>query len=292
MDIDQARTFLAICAHGSFLAAAEALHVTQSTVSARIQRLESSLGTPLFVRNRRGASLTLSGRRFYDHAKRLVRTAEQARQEIGLPSRYTATLRVGARIALWENLLPAWVGWLRRNATGLALRAEIGFEEDLMQGLVSGNVDLALMYTPTHQPGLVVEHLFDETLILVSSRPGETMLPDDYVYVEWGPAFQMQHGLSYPEAEPPPQMVNIGWLALQLVLENGGACYLPERMARPYLDAKRLYATEQAPRFPLAAYVVYPRGLDHPYVESALMGLRQIVGTQIPDNPSARTRVK
>lgn len=290
MDIDEARTFLAICAHGSFLAAAQALHVTQSTVSARIQRLEGSLGTSLFVRNRRGASLTLAGRRFYDHAKRLVRVAEQARQEIALPSRYAATLRVGARIALWENLLPAWVGWLRRNAPDLALHAEIGFEEDLMQELIGGGMDLALMYTPSHQPGLVVEHLFDETLLLVSSRPDETEPPEDYVYVEWGPSFQMQHTQAYPAAEPPPQVVNIGWLALQLALENGGACYLPERMARPYMEQGRLFTSSAAPRFPLATYAVYPRGSDHPYLGTALDGLRRLVGAQ--DDASRRTRVK
>ena len=45
MDIDQARTFLAITAHGSFLEASKQLHLTQSTVSARIQRLEEELGT-------------------------------------------------------------------------------------------------------------------------------------------------------------------------------------------------------------------------------------------------------
>ena len=49
MDIEQARTFLAIAAHGSFLEAAGRLHVTQSTVSARIQHLEADLGARLPV---------------------------------------------------------------------------------------------------------------------------------------------------------------------------------------------------------------------------------------------------
>ena len=61
MDIDQARTFLAIVAHGTFLEAARRLHVTQSTVSARVQNLESELGAQLFVRNRAGATLTAAG---------------------------------------------------------------------------------------------------------------------------------------------------------------------------------------------------------------------------------------
>jgi molybdenum-dependent DNA-binding transcriptional regulator ModE len=80
IDIEQARTFLAITAYGSFLEAARQLHLTQSTVSARIQRLEEELGTRLFVRNRSGASLTQAGRRFLEHAKRLVLTAEQVLQ--------------------------------------------------------------------------------------------------------------------------------------------------------------------------------------------------------------------
>ena len=64
MDTDQVRTFLAVAANGSFLEAASRLHVTQSTVSARIQSLEGYLGNKLFVRNRSGASLTPAGKRF------------------------------------------------------------------------------------------------------------------------------------------------------------------------------------------------------------------------------------
>ncbi|MGZ5606691.1 MAG: LysR family transcriptional regulator [Methylobacter sp.] len=106
MDIDQIRTFLSVVANGSFLEAASRLYVTQSTVSTRIQRLESYLGVTLFVRNRSGAALTLSGYRFLRHAESLLLTLEQARHDIGLPSRFRASITVGTRIALWEELLP------------------------------------------------------------------------------------------------------------------------------------------------------------------------------------------
>ena len=58
MDIDRARTFLEIVHTGSFLKAADRLHVTQTTVSARIRTLEEELGRRLFDRNRNGATLT------------------------------------------------------------------------------------------------------------------------------------------------------------------------------------------------------------------------------------------
>lgn len=276
MDIDQARTFLAIVAHGSFLVAAEHLHVTQSTVSARIQRLEEELGVRLFVRNRAGASLTVGGRRFAEYAKRLALTAEQARQHVGLPSRYRATLRVGGRIALWDGLLPMWVQWLRSHAEAVALRNEIGFEEDLMRHLIDGTLDISVMYSPSHSPGLVVEHLFDEILILVSSRADDLGPLDDYIYVEWGPAFDIQHAQSYPDLEPPPQVVNIGWLGVQLMLSNGGSCYLPLRMAKPLISAGQLFEVSGAPRYQHPAYMVYAKDSENPVMPLAIEGLRHL----------------
>jgi len=276
MDIEQARTFLAITAYGSFLEAAKQLHLTQSTVSARIQRLEEELGARLFVRNRSGVSLTSSGRRFLEHAKRLVLTEEQAHHDVGLPSRYRASIRIGGRIALWEGFLPQWVGWMRRVAKDIAIRSEIGFEEDLMRNLIEGMLDIGLMYTPSHSPGLIVEHIFDETLVLVSSRQDDVEPGEDYIYVDWGPGFYAQHAQFYPDLERPPQIVNIGWLGVQLLLTNGGSCFLPARMADPFVASGRLFRVEGSPEFVHPAYMVYPRETDSKVMEQALQGLREI----------------
>ena len=259
MDIEQARTFLAIAAHGSFLEASRRLHVTQSTVSARIQNLENDLGATLFVRNRAGASLTPAGRRFLPHAKNLVLTVEQARHDVGLPSRFRASIRIGGRIALWDGFLPRWVGRMRQGAPDVSIRSEIGFEEDLMRRLVEGSLDIGLMYTPSHAPGLVVEHLFDETLVMVSSRPDTRWPGEDYVYVEWGPGFYAKHREAYPDLGRPAQVVNIGWLGVQLVVANGGSCFLPIRMAQPLIDEGRLFRVDDSPEFAHPAYMVFPR---------------------------------
>ena len=276
MDTEQIRTFLAVTAHGSFLEAANRLHVTQSTVSARIQALETALGTRLFVRNRAGASLTPAGRRLVHHAKAMMLTLEQAFHDVGLPSRFRATVRVGARIALWEGFLPRWVGRMRAAAPDVSIRSEIGFEEDLMRRMVEGTLDLALMYTPQHAPGLHVEHLFDETLVFVATDRALRRPDDRYVYVDWGPAFYAQHSASYPDLERPALYANIGWLAVQLILANGGSCFLPERMADPYLADGRLFAVPGSPRFRLPAYVVYPLDSDSPELAEALAGLRAL----------------
>lgn len=276
MDIDQIRTFLGVVANGSFLEAANRLHVTQSTVSTRIQRLESYLGVTLFVRNRSGAALTTSGHRFLRHAKSLLLTLEQARHDIGLPSRYRASITVGARIALWEELLPRWVGTMRKQAPDISIRSEIGFEEDLMRALIEGRMDVGLMYTPQHNPGLQIEHLFDETLVLLTTDPDKPWPNEDYIYVDWGAAFYAQHSISYPDLERPPQVVNIGWLGVQLILSNGGSCFLSMRMAEHLIQAKKLFHVPGSPQFKLPAYMVFPRDSDSIVLQQVLDSLRSL----------------
>ena len=286
MDIEQIRTFLAVAANGSFLEAATRLHVTQSTVSARIHNLETDLGTKLFVRNRSGAALTPAGRRFMRHAKSLVLTLEQARHDVGLPSRFRASITIGARIALWEGFLPQWVANMRATAPDVSISSEIGFEEDLMRRLVEGTLDIGLMYTPQHSPGLQVEHLFDETLMLLTTDPAKPWPDQDYIYVDWGPAFHAQHTNSYPELERPAQVSNIGWLGVQLILSNGGSCFLPLRMARPYLRAGKLFLVPDSPRFQLPAYMVFARESESAVLEPALAALRTLAAAERAVSPS------
>jgi DNA-binding transcriptional LysR family regulator len=165
---------------------------------------------------------------------------------------------------------------MRRRANDVVIHSEIGFEEDLMRRLIEGSLDIGLMYTPSHSPGLIVEHLFDETLVLVSSRPDDKGPGADYIYVEWGPGFYAQHAQSYPDLEGPAQIVNIGWLGIQLVLTNGGSCFLPARMAASFIAAGRLFRVAGSPEYVLPAYVVFPRTADNPVLEQALQGLREL----------------
>ena len=280
MDIDQVRTFVAVAANGSFLEAANRLHVTQSTVSARIQNLESYLGTRLFVRNRAGATLTPSGRRFLRHAKSLLLTVEQARHDVGLPSRFRASITIGARIALWEGFLPEWVGQMRVTEPDISISSEIGFEEDLMRRLVEGNLDIGLMYSPQHNPGIQIEHLFDEVLVLLTTDPDKDWPGQDYIYVDWGPAFYAQHNMSYPDMERPAQVVNIGWLGVQLILSNGGSCFIPIRMAEPFIEEGRLFQVPDSPLFRLPSYMAYAHEADSAVLDQALAGLRKLAARE------------
>ncbi|MEX2614857.1 MAG: LysR family transcriptional regulator [Alphaproteobacteria bacterium] len=289
METELARTFLTVIAAGNFIRASERLHLTQSTVSARIRLLEDQLGCRLFVRNKAGAALTPAGREFRKHASTLVRTVEQARQDVGIPHGFRAALTIGARIGLWEDLLLDWLPVMRADAPDVSIRAEIGFEPDLMQGLVEGRLDIGVMYTPESRPGLRVEPLLEERLVMVTTAAADPLVSappggpgPDYVLIDWGPEFLARHNTSFPDFAAPAITSNIGWIGLRHILAAGGTGYFPERLVRPHLASGRLTRRADAPDFTLPAYVVWSPEGDAALTGFALERLRAIVEDGAP----------
>jgi DNA-binding transcriptional LysR family regulator len=281
MDTELARTFLTVVASGNFITAAERLHVSQSTVSTRIGTLEEQLGCVLFVRNKAGATLTAAGRQFQRHASTLVRTVEQARQDIGIPKGFSGTIVVGGRIGLWEEFLLRWLPLMQEADPHVSIRAESALETELMQGLVEGRIDIGVMYTPQSRPGLKVELLFEEQLVLVSTNPKAAPEPHEgYVYVDWGPEFYARHSAFFPSFGGPALTANIGWLGLQHVLENGGSGYFAHRIVEPLLKARRLHLVAGAPEFLMPAYVVHPVDREDDHVLRAIGIIHRIAGEQ------------
>jgi DNA-binding transcriptional LysR family regulator len=279
IETELARTFLTVVAAGNFISAAERLHVTQSTVSARIHTLEEQLGSSLFVRNKAGARLTPAGRQFQKHATILVRTVERARQDVGIAAGYRATLAVGGRFGLWEGLLLEWLPRMRAIAPDVSVRAEVGFEEDLMQGLVEGRIDIGVMYAPQSRPGLTVERLLEERLVMVSTEETDGSQPGEgYVYIDWGAEFYAQHSIHFPDYAGAGVIANTGWLGLQHIVQAGGSGYFPLRVVGPHLENGRLHRQPMTPEFRLPAYAVYPDEPGSDAIALALEGMRQIAG--------------
>lgn len=275
MDIDLARTFLEVMRAGSFMAAAERLHVTQTAVTARIRNLESQLGCRLFVRNRAGAQLTVNGEQFVSRASQLVRTWDAARRELPLPTEAETSLILGAETSLWNPLLLSWISALRQRDTGLAIQAEVGDQQTLHEKLEQGVVDAALVHQPHYWPGMQVEELLEEKLILVRSMKA----PAPYVYVDWGEHFCHQHDAAHPEWTRPGITTNLGPLALWLLLNQGGSGYFRTRVVQPYLEEGLLEREFSAPEFSYPIYLVFSRERITANLKQAFDVLRE----QIPE---------
>ncbi len=275
MDTELARTFLEIVRTRSFVRAAERLNVSQTAVSARVRTLEERLGRPLFLRNKSGAALTPAGEQFLRFAPMFLQLWERARHQVAVPRGRRAVLALGGEVSLWHPLLLDWMHWMRRSAADVALRVQVGMPEDLSNQVVEGVLDIAVMYAPQQRPGLRVELLLEEKLLLVTTdKEGVQVRPDDYVYVDWGPDFALHHGREFPEAVDSGLSVGLGPLALNYVLEAGGSGYFRQRAVAPHIAAGRLHAVSGAPSFFYPVYAVCSAHADDRLIESALEGLR------------------
>lgn len=278
MDIDLARTFLAIADCGSFAAAAERLHLTQTAVSARVRSLEQHLGRPLFVRNKAGARLTPAGERFVRHATGLVQGWERARQQVALPPGRAHGIGVGAEPSIWQPLLSDWLVWMHHVCPEVALRADVEPRERLLERVEDGTLDLAVLYNPPPRPGLVCELLLEEKLVMVTTAPDGGLDPRRYLYVDWGPSFAASHQAAFAELSNAPVSVSLGPLALGYLLGVGGAGYFRAAIVAPHIARGALFPVRAAPQFSHAACVVYAAAHGGEVLARAREGLRMVAG--------------
>lgn len=255
MDIDLARTFLEIVRSGSFIAAGERLHVTQTAVTARIRNLEGQLGCRLFVRSRSGATLTADGERFVVHANQLVRTWKAARRELPMPKGADVLLTLGAETSLWNPLLLDWLAALREREDSVAVRVEVAGKRKLHEKVDLGVMDAALVHQPDYWPGIQVEQLQEEKLIKIRSVASA----EPYLYVDWGEHFCRQHDAALPELTRSALHVGLGPLALEYLLRQGGSGYFRTRVVQPYLEQGLVERVPAAPEFSYPVYLVYSR---------------------------------
>jgi LysR family transcriptional regulator, flagellar master operon regulator len=273
MDIELARTFLDIVRTGSFMAAAERLHITQTTVTARIQNLEEQLDCRLFVRNRSGAKLTDDGERFMSYASQLVQTWDAARRHFPLPSGFNDLLAFGGEVSLSTPLMLNWSCRLKEEIPSHAIHIDVSDGRILQEKLERGVLDAALVYRPEYWPGMQVEQLMEEKLIQVSS----VAQPDPYIYVDWGPAFRKQHDIALPEHTTPELSFNLGPLALQYILQRGGSGYFRTRVVQMYINKGLLQKVKSAPEFSYPVYLVYSRNRESAAMQKAFEILRDLV---------------
>lgn len=282
MDIDLARTFLEVVGSGSFVAAAERLHLTQTAVSARIKTLEDQLGRRLFIRNKSGAHLTPAGQRFQHDALTLVQVWESAKQRIALLPNQETVFNLGAELSLWDPLVTNWLIWMRTRFPQVALRTEIAAPAPLLEGLRNGALHLAVLYNPPSQPDLVIELLTDEKLVMVATGDDDRIDPNEYVHVDWGPAFKINRDTAFPNLANPSLSVSLGPLALSYLLTVGGVGYFRLSAVRPYLAERRLRLVRNAPEFSYSVHVAYSRRSDTRLLDQARAALRSCVASPVP----------
>ena len=278
MDIQQARTFLEVVQTGNFGAAAERLFVTQSAVSLRVKRMEEELGQTLFTRSKAGAQPTPAGEQFARFARAIVRTWEEAQHQVAVPEGFEDTLIVGAQPSLWPGLGLRWLRLLERQLPATAFRCEVGRSDVLMRMMGEGLCDVAVLYTPQARPGLTIEPLLDDQLVLVAADEDFGGIDDPrYVFMDWSSEFVAAHKTRYPELKSPRTTMSLGTVGLDYIVANRRAGYFPARTVEDAVASGTVHLVTDAPAFPFPTYVAWQLGVDNEAtVQEAVRLLRRV----------------
>jgi DNA-binding transcriptional LysR family regulator len=148
MELRQIEAFLAVVDQGGFTRAARRLHLTQPAITRQVAALERLLGADLFDRTGRGVRLTVSGEAFLGPARRLIQTADEARDAVAqIASGQGGRLTVGASSTLATYILPPVLATYRLQHPSIDLSLRTGTAARMRALALSGEVDLALVTT-------------------------------------------------------------------------------------------------------------------------------------------------
>lgn len=193
MDLKQLEYFVRVAELGSFTRAAQVLDVAQPALSRQIRLLEVELRQNLLIRNGRGAQPTDAGKLLLEHGRGILHQVTRVQEELGrVRGALAGRVAVGLPPSLARVLTVPLTHAFRERLPQAALAITEGLSITMQEWLLSGRLDIALLYNATVIPGLEMIPLLEEDLFVVEPR---------------------SPGLVHAE-EPPPQPMTLDELAL------------------------------------------------------------------------------
>jgi DNA-binding transcriptional LysR family regulator len=170
MTLQQLEYFLATIDHGSFSAAADALHLAQPSLSEQVRRLEAELGVELFARVGRGVVLTEAGRALRPHAERTLAEAEAARESVvEIRELRGGTAAFGtwgtSRYYIGADLVEAF----RLRYPGVRVRLVGQNSTEVVEAIHAGRLEAGAVALPVDDRGLEVRPVLRDEVVYAST---------------------------------------------------------------------------------------------------------------------------
>lgn len=183
MEFRQLEAFVATVDHRSFSAAAEALYLSQPTISSHIQALESELQTKLIRRTTKKFEITAEGQQLYEYAIALIRLQQKAVSE--LSNTGTRELHIGASSVPGQCILPGLLAGYREISPSVNFQITNADSMDIIQKVESGTLDLGLVGMCTESKHCIFEAFAtDELVVAAPNTP--------YFREKYGTEFSLQ----------------------------------------------------------------------------------------------------
>jgi len=172
MDFKQLEYFVRVAEMGSFTRAAAALDVAQPALSRQVRLLEVELRQNLLVRNGRGATPTEAGKLLLDHGRGILHQIERAREDLGrMRGGLSGRVAIGLPPSVARVLTVPLTRAFRDALPEARLSISEGLSGAMLEGLISGRLDIVVLYNAQPSREIDVTPLLDEQLLLVRARP-------------------------------------------------------------------------------------------------------------------------
>jgi DNA-binding transcriptional LysR family regulator len=274
-DLNDTLIFVKVVEHGSFISAAKSLRLPKTTVSRKVQELESRLGAQLLHRTTRKLGLTEAGNIYYEHCQRIARELAEAESAVSqLQGGPRGWLRFTAPYSIGIDKISPLLGEF--HARHPEIRVEMMLSNEPMD-LIGGEIDVALRLGNLPDSNLIARRLGTlRTQIYASkdylARHGEPLHPEDLQHHRvlamqkhrrnGGYAWPLSDGVSEKEYAINPILVANDPAALKGALLCGeGLLLAADVMVKAYAEhgyVQRVLAGWVGPQFDLNA--VFPRG--------------------------------
>ncbi len=301
MEFPQLEAFLEAANRGSFRRAADALYLSQPSVSARVQTLEDEVGVALFHRTARGVRLTDMGRTFLPFAQRSMETLRRGREVLESVRQTSAgILNMATARVIGTYVLPETLQKFHQLYPDANLHIKVGGSSEVLQMVVDEEVQLGLARFMQH-PDVDALHLYDEEAVLVvhpdhpfartgAAAMGQVAQEPLIVYDPGDPGssyFQFINRVCREAGITPKVEMNLDSVeaAKNMVQLGLGISFLPRSGVRRELDSGSLslITLAEVPPVLLPTYVLLRRGQQHgPAVAAFLRLLQETYGVTIP----------
>lgn len=172
MDLKQLEYFVRVAELGSFTRAAQALDVAQPALSRQVRLLEVELRQNLLLRNGRGAMPTEAGKLLLEHARGILHQVDRAREELGrVGGALAGRVAIGLPPSLSRVLAVPLTRAMRKRLPEASVSISEGLSIQMQEWLVTGRLDIAVLYNAPSAAEIETWPLYDEELVLVQARP-------------------------------------------------------------------------------------------------------------------------
>ncbi len=162
--------------------AAERLGISQPSLSLAMRRLEESVGAALFLRSKRGVTLTQAGRQLQAHSKNLLQTWSDIRtQALASVHEIQGSYTIGCHASMAMRILSSFLPDLMAEHPKLEIRLRHDISRKTTEDVISMKIDIGIVVNPVRHPDLVIHKLgIDEVSLFVSAdRSNETQNATD-----------------------------------------------------------------------------------------------------------------